>query len=153
MAPLPRRELSPRAILPFAQRASGDFSPPRHIDSWRGRRPPPRSYTARSRGSDHAVTVGSRCGEAGASNGDRGHSACGVGTSPNRAKNTTATGVLLPRWPQEPHLRPLGLVRPLSPRYPPLRAREMPISQALLPLWRPPLPAPEPTPPPRPRRL
>ena len=42
------------------------LDPPRHIDSSRGRRPPPRSYTPRPPGSVRTGTVGLRCGKAGA---------------------------------------------------------------------------------------
>ena len=48
-----------------ATRALG-LDPPRHIDSSRGRCPPPRAYTPRHPGPVHTATVGLRCRKAGA---------------------------------------------------------------------------------------
>ena len=59
------RALAPSDTPLCPTRAPG-FDPPRDIDSSRGRRPPPLSYTPRPPGPDHVATVGLRCGKAGA---------------------------------------------------------------------------------------
>ena len=80
VAPLPRRELSPRVVLLFAQRAHRDL--PRHASLIFREGVAPRldPILPRSPGSDHTVTAGLRCGEASA--GTLLHSSCSDGLAP-----------------------------------------------------------------------